>query len=219
MRELRLVLQGLRFGMLLQLAVGPVCLFVLGSSFTDGFRQALSAVAAVALVDTAFIALSALGAAALLAKPFARRAARAVGGLVLCLFGADTLLGALGITLLPGIRLFAPTQGRGLFAQALLLTASNPLTILFWGGALAAKVAENHWRTGQLLCFALGCVLATALFLSAVAALGGALAGKLPFIAVRVLNAAVGGALIAFGLRLLLCREVQAAVGGNSGTV
>lgn len=209
MRPMRTLWQGLRFGMLLQLAVGPVCLFVLSASFTVGFGQAMAAVVAVALVDAVYITLSALGAAALLAKPGARRAAQAVGGAVLCLFGADALLGALGISLLPGVRLFAPAQGGGLFMQALLLTASNPLTILFWGGALAARVAENQWNRWQLLCFALGCMLATALFLTAVAALGGALTGSLPQAAILALNAVVGAVLIAFGLRLLLRRETK----------
>ena len=201
--------------MLLQLAVGPVCLFVLNASFTLGFRRALAAVAAVALVDAAYIALSAVGAAALLSKPGARRIARATGAAVLCLFGADALLGALGVSLLPGVRLFAPSQSGGLFVQALLLTASNPLTILFWGGALAARVAENQWNRGQLFLFSMGCVLATALFLNAVAALGGALTGKLPMFAIQALNALVGAALIAFGLRLLLRKEAkrQAACG------
>ncbi len=207
MPKLATLWKGFRFGMLLQLAVGPICLFVLLAAFTVGFWPAMGAVLAVTLTDVAYIALSSLGAAALLGKPSAQRAARLLGGAVLCLFGLDMLLGALGIRLLPGVRLFAAQAGGSVFWQALFLTASNPLTVLFWGGALTAKVAENGFDRRGLLLFASGCVLSTAVFLTAVAALGGTFRGSLDAVAVDVLNAIVGLALIGFGIRLMLRKD------------
>lgn len=199
--------QGFRFGMLLQLAVGPVCLFVLRAAFTAGFWPAMGAVLAVTLTDAAYIALSSLGAAALLARPSAQRAARLLGGAVLCLFGLDMALGVLGIKLIPGVRMFSAEASGSLFWQALFITASNPLTILFWGGALTAKVAENGLDRGGLILFATGCVMATAVFLTAVAAIGASFMGGMSETAIGVLNAAVGLALIWFGIRLMLLRK------------
>ena len=205
------LLSGLRFGMLLQLAVGPVCLFVANAAITAGFWPAMGAVAAVTLTDAAYIALSAVGAAALFAKPAVRKAARIVGGAVLCLFGLDMALGAFQVQLLPGIRLFAVDAGGSLFLQALLITASNPLTILFWGGALTAKGAGDGFTRRGLALFSAGCVLATLLFLTAVAALGGVLTGSLSAPLMAGLNAAVGLLLVGFGIRLILQKEKVAA--------
>ncbi len=207
MQALSTVFMGLRFGMLLQLAVGPVCLFIANAALTGGFWPAMGAVMAVVLTDAAYITLSSLGAAALLARPGVRRAACAVGGAVLCLFGLDMALGAFGVRMLPGIALFRGNTGGNLFLQALILTAGNPLTILFWGGALAAKVAEHQLSRHGLFCFSLGCLLATLLFLTAVSAVGGALVGVLQGPVILVLNGAVGVVLVYFGLRLLLRKD------------
>ena len=205
------LLSGLRFGMLLQLAVGPVCLFVANAALTAGFWPAMGAVAAVTITDAAYIALSAVGAAALFAKPAVRKVARIVGGAVLCLFGLDMALGAFQVQLLPGIRLFAADAGSNLFLQALLITASNPLTILFWGGALTAKVAGDGFTRHGLVLFSAGCVLATFLFLTTVAALGGVLTGSLSAPLMAGLNAAIGLMLAGFGIRLIMQKEKVAA--------
>jgi threonine/homoserine/homoserine lactone efflux protein len=188
-----------------------VCLFVLNAAIAAGFWQAMGAVAAVTLTDAAYIALSALGASALFRKPAVRGVARKLGGAVLCVFGLDMALGALGIRLIPGVRLFAVDTGGSTFWQTLALTASNPLTILFWGGALAARVSTGDLRKRGLLGFACGCVLATAVFLTTVAALGGALMGRLDGMAISVMNMAVGVALVYFGVRLACKHEPVAA--------
>ena len=203
MRNGRLVLEGLRFGMLLQLAVGPVCLFALNAAATRGFSEALGFVAAVALVDAFYITLSALGVAAVINRPRIRRLLGWIGGGVLVAFGIQMLWGA---TYAPAVATPEATGGN-LFVQGLALTLSNPLTLLFWSGMLGARMAQAQWNPRQLSCFAAGCVLATVLFLTGVIALGDGVVGRLPPVAIRVLNGAVGVALIGFGLRLALRRE------------
>ena len=54
--------KGLRFGLLLQLAVGPVCLFIFSSATRYGTLAALAAVLGGALVDAAEMALLAVSA-------------------------------------------------------------------------------------------------------------------------------------------------------------
>ena len=66
----------------------------------------------------------------------------------------------------------APFGGEGVFAQAFLLTASNPLTVIFWSGVFAAQTAECHYDKSQLRWFGLVCVLAAAFFLKLEAACG-----------------------------------------------
>ena len=52
---------GLKFGMLLQLAVGPMCLMVFNTAKNVSFLVALSLVLAIALVDAFYILLAGLG--------------------------------------------------------------------------------------------------------------------------------------------------------------
>lgn len=51
-----MLFRGLCFGMLLQLAIGPVCLFVFGTAVDQGFTAAFAAVLGTALTDGSEIA-------------------------------------------------------------------------------------------------------------------------------------------------------------------
>lgn len=192
-------LKGLRFGLLLQFAVGPVCLFILSSATRYGTAHALVAVLGVALVDAGEMALAAAGAGQFLQKSEkAKKVASITGAVVLALFGLSMVTGALGVTLLPAIHLFSPSGGN-LFWQAILLTAANPLTVIFWGGVFASELTQRQFTLRSIVGFCAGCVCATLFFLSAVAVLGGVADTLLPTIANTILNAAVGCILVVLG--------------------
>lgn len=196
----RLIMQGLRFGMLLQFSIGPVCLLAFQTSVGRGIPQALLLILAVALVDTAYIGLAVAGVSALLKLDRVQKAVRLFGGIVLILFGLDMVLRSLQFKLLPQLSVFSVSNESNLFFQGILLTASNPLTIVFWSGVFSAKVARSDSGVKNLLFFGFGCVLATLLFLSAVAALGRAVGLFLPLGVLTVLNVLVGAAIIVFGV-------------------
>ncbi len=201
-----MIFKGLRFGMLLQLAVGPVCFLVFRASAGYGFWSGWQAALAATLVDAVFVALSGAGAAALLRGEKAKAALRWLGCLVLVLFGFNIVLSALDIPFLPEIALFT-VSGGNFFLQGLVLTAANPLTIVFWSGMFTAQTMQYNWNRRQLFFFAAGCVLSTLLSLTLVAALGGLLGGFLPQIVIRIMNIAVGLVLIGYGAKLLLQRD------------
>ncbi len=198
-----MVLKGLRFGMLLQLAVGPMCLMVFNTSTTYGFVYGLYLVSAIALIDALYVALSCVGVAAVINKEKIRNAIKLAGCLVLVLFGMNTVSGAFDLSFLPDIALFSYASSENLFVQGLLLTASNPLTIIFWSGMFSTQMMENQWNKKQLFLFAAGCVMATIIFLTIVSFLGSILSGFLPQIIVKSLNVTVGIILIFFGIKLL----------------
>ena len=62
-------LDGLKFGMILQLAVGPMCLMVFNTAKNVGFLVSLTLVLAIALVDAFYIVLASLGISKILDKP------------------------------------------------------------------------------------------------------------------------------------------------------
>jgi threonine/homoserine/homoserine lactone efflux protein len=185
--------------MVLQIAVGPVCLWVLDVAVNSGFVRALSGVMAVGLADAVYMALAAAGVSAFLAGRGYRRLFAALSSAVVFLFGASMLLRS---TLLyhGGAPSVSPAGG-GAFLQGLLLTASNPLTILFWSGVFGARISEREYRAGEVFAFSCGAVASTIVFLSGVALAGRAAHYILPQAAIRALNALAGCALILFAVR------------------
>jgi threonine/homoserine/homoserine lactone efflux protein len=192
---------GLAFGLVLQISVGPVCLGVLHKALTQGFRHAFAMVWGAALVDAFYILLSVAGVAALLTFPVARAVMGVAGILLLVYFGLRTLLSP------------APTARQGQaseswfksFAYGVGLTLTNPLTILFWAGVFGAMVSTHpfHQASGMLY-FAAGCIAATLLFLTGVALAGHFLERVLTERLAVWLNRAVGLFLIGFAVKLAI---------------
>jgi threonine/homoserine/homoserine lactone efflux protein len=201
---------GLRFGLLLQLAVGPVCLFVFRTGSEHGVWRGVLAVLGVALVDALYIALAGLGVTRWAESGGARHAFQRGGAAIIALFAVDLMASAVGMHLLPSMALGARmARGASTFLAAVFLTSSNPLTIVFWAGVFSAKVAAGQYRRKHLWLFSLGCIGATVAFLG-VTAVAGALVGRIASaLVVRILNVAVGCALLYFAVRLALQNEVS----------
>ncbi|MDR3230376.1 MAG: LysE family translocator [Synergistaceae bacterium] len=196
-------LEGLRFGLLLQFAVGPVCLMVFITAGSLGFPMGALAALAVTLVDGFYIFLAATGVSVFLQRERTKKIVRFAGAAVLILFGLDIVAGALGLSFLPQIALFTTSADSGnVFLRAILMTASNPLTIVFWGGVFSANVASKGMNGTQLLLFGAGCAAATFVFLNGVA-LAGTLTGTfLPPQIMVFLNVCVGIVIIFFALKM-----------------
>lgn len=202
-----MIIKGFRFGMLLQLAVGPMCLMVFNTSASEGLLPGFLLVSAITLIDGFYIALSGVGVAALLNNKRVKLVIKIFGCIILVLFGISTIAGAFGKSLLPSIALFHSEGVQNIFLKGLLMTASNPLTIIFWSGVFSSQVIQNGLKKQQLIFFGLGCVLSTLAFLSLIAILGSAVSSFLPQSIITGMNVIVGGLLIFFGIRLVLSKE------------
>jgi threonine/homoserine/homoserine lactone efflux protein len=199
--------KGFKFGTLLQLSLGPVSLFVFNTANTRGFWAALSIVFAVVLVDGLYIALAGLGLARFLENEKTFNALKLFGGIVLILFGLNMTAGSLGYDLLPKVSLFSASESENLFVQGFLLTASNPMTIIFWSGVLTAQITQERIDKWGLIPFGLGCVAATFVFKTLEAALGLGATRLLPDAAITVVNIAVGLTVVYFGVKMLLKKK------------
>ncbi len=202
-----MVLKGLKFGMILQLAVGPMCLMVLNTSVDYGISNGMSLVLAIALIDALYIALSALGVSAIIEKNNVKMAVKIIGCFILVFFGFNTILNVFDINILPNISLFSDYKSGNLFLQGIILTASNPLTIIFWGGVFTTQIADNNLTKLQLFLFGTGCVLSTLIFLSGVALFGYFIGNFIPGIVIKILNILVGAFLMLFGIKLLIKKD------------
>ena len=87
---------GLKFGLLLQIAVGPMCLMVFNTAKNVGFLVALSLVLAIALVDAFYITLASVGVSKLLEKENVKKVFKIIGSIVLIIFGINIILNVFG---------------------------------------------------------------------------------------------------------------------------
>ncbi|NCU33022.1 MAG: lysine transporter LysE, partial [Candidatus Moranbacteria bacterium] len=60
------LLKGINFGVILQLAIGPLCLMTFNTSMTNGFWPGMVVVGAIALVDILYMLLAGVGVAKLM---------------------------------------------------------------------------------------------------------------------------------------------------------
>lgn len=197
-----MVIKGFKFGMLLQIAVGPVCLFIFKTSVERGLAEAMSGVAAVSFVDALFIIAAILGVAALLEKNNSTKIFfKYFGALVLVLFGLQTLLGVFGMSILPDINIFGNAGASTTFFKVLLLTMSNPLTIMFWAGVFSSRIVEENMDRKDMYLFGAGAVLSTLFFMTLVSIIGNAAGVFVSGIVMSILNFVVGSVLVGFGLK------------------
>ena len=193
-------LEGLAFGLILQVSVGPVCIAVLHKGLTQGFRHALAMVWGVALVDAGFIVLSIIGVSALLQIEPVSDAVGILGALLLFYFGIRYLRA-------PATMACVENREESVFKSFTFgagLTLTNPLTILFWAGVLGAMMSTRTFDDPLgIVYFSIGCIVATVVFLTAVALAGHLLEKVLTDRLSLWLNRAVGVFLILFAVKLL----------------
>ena len=200
-----MISKGFRFGMLLQFAVGPICLFIFQTSVSSGLFIALLGVLGVTVVDGVFILAAILGMGTLLGKSEnTKKAIKLFGGFILILFGLSTSLSVMGVNFIPGLNLTGVQTVDNVFMKTLLLTLSNPLTILFWAGVFSSKMIEENMEKLHMYQFGLGAILSTILFLSFVSVVGNYLNVFIEGSFMNMLNVIVGIILIGFGVRSLI---------------
>ena len=195
-------LDGLKFGMLLQLAIGPMCLLVFNTAKNMGFINALSLVSAIALIDAFYIYLAGIGVSRLLLQERVKICVSVIGAFVLCLFGINMILEAVGRDIV--LHISSDSDVQSVFVQGLILTLSNPLTIVFWGTVLTQKMIKEQLRRSELIFFSAGLVSATVFFLTGIAILGTEMKEFLPDTISNGMNVVVGVVIVYFGIKMFL---------------
>lgn len=202
----KVLISGFRFGMILQLAIGPIFLLVLQTAITKGFSQAMLGVLGVTLVDAVFVLAAIFGLGAVINRSEnAKKLLGYLGPLVLIVFGLSTILGSFGITFLPTFSLSADGTSN-IFLKTVILTVSSPLTIVFWAGVFSAKISVDKLSRRSLYLFGIGAVLSTLIFTTLVALVGDSVSAVISESIQKSLNVIVGLFLIGFAIRTYINR-------------
>lgn len=203
-REL-MIINGFRFGMLLQISIGPVCLYIFKTAAKSGILAAEAGVIAATIMDVIFVTLAIVGVGSLLNKPGVRKFLKCFGAAVLIYFGSGTILGSFGIHIIPTlVNESSLTEVSNAFVTSFILTASSPLSILFWTGVFATKLSVEGYSKREMKLFGVGAVLATFVFLGTFALIIGLLQPVMEENAtiINILNIVVGVIIIGFGIKM-----------------
>ena len=202
-----MILKGFKFGMLLQFAVGPVCIFILQMASLRGFYMAETGVLGVVLIDGIFIICAILGISSIIDKKNIRFALKIFSAVVLFVFGISTVLSQFNISFLPSFEIKNISNSNNVLLRAIILTASNPLTIIFWASVFSTKILEKDMERKDIYQFGFGAVLSTMFFLTIIALVGNFAKIFFSIYVIQVLNIVIGLLLIYFSIKVILKHE------------
>ncbi|MBP1864117.1 threonine/homoserine/homoserine lactone efflux protein [Clostridium tetanomorphum] len=189
--------------MLLQLAVGPVCIFIFQIATLNGFYIAEKGVFGVVIVDSLFILGAILGIAKIIEKDNVKLGLKIFGASILFIFGFSIILGVFNIKLIPNLSMMNSYNTNSSFMKGVLLTISNPLTIIFWAGVFSSKIVNENMKRKDIYVFGAGAVLSTLSFLTLIAVTGSFTKTFLSVQAMNILNIIVGALLIYFSMKMI----------------
>lgn len=183
-------------GLFLQLAIGPVFLFVVNLTFQRTILDGLVAVLAVTFVDLFYISLSIFGVGKILEKKKAKKALIIISSIILIIFGIIMILNTRR-NLLIDVNSASLVSS---FLSVLFLAISSPMTIIFFTGLFSAKAIEYNYKKRDLYIFGFAVGLATFIFMGFSVFLFSFLKEVVPIILIQTLNFIVGLVLICYGL-------------------
>jgi len=198
--KLKQILSGFSFGLVLQAAVGPISVYIFSLAGTAGFSGAFPAVLGVTLADAAFIFLAITGVTAFLNKERVKQIFKITGAVFIGVFGSLILLEAFDIQLIPSISLISIGSVSDAFLKGLIMTAANPLTIVFWGGVCTVRMTENNLKRSEMYKFGMGAALSTLICQTVVAVFGSGMKAVLSPSILTWMNAFVGVILIGMAI-------------------
>jgi putative LysE/RhtB family amino acid efflux pump len=194
---------GLGLGFVVAMQLGPMSLFLVRSTLAGGWHAGLAVGAGIAVIDAAYAAAGAAGAAPLLALGPLQTVLGLVGAAVILWLGVRTLKSARRPRAIEDAR--AAATPRRAFLASLAGTAANPATIVSWAAVFAAAgaagAADNAGGAALLVAgVGLGSLAWVSLLATGTAGAGRALGPG----AIRVADAIAGAGLLAFGALLAL---------------
>jgi len=203
-----IVLNGIKFGLILALLIGPVFFAIIQTSVEKGFWNGALVALGVSLSDIFYVSVCYLGMAQMLENGQFRMYLAYSGGTILILFGLYHLLvkskrGMESKVLVSG--------GRSAFryvVKGFVINGLSPMVPIFWIGAISIATLDLGYAGGFNLVIFLISLLTTVLITDVAKAY---LADKLRSLVtprfLTVMNVALGILLIIFGGRLIMIAQ------------
>lgn len=195
------VINGLLFGLLLCVLIGPVFFALIQNAIEKGFFSGFFMAIGIAVSDTIYIFVTYLGVSQLVDNPSFNMWLGGIGGTIMLVFGV--------------FYMFKPVPTKGLkqlhaeetkwfqqIVKGFVLNGINPFVLIFWIGIVSKITVDFQYNTNQAITFFI--VLIITVF--SVDILKSYFAVKLSEIVtprfMKIMNRIVGVALVLFSLRL-----------------
>lgn len=193
---------GILTGLLFQLAIGPVFIYIVNITLQWNISTGLAAVTAVTLVDYLYIALALWWVGVLLEKKKIKNILWTISAIVLIGFGIMLGLNIFQTTNIENISKIPSILSS--FSSTFLLTITSPLTIIMWTSLFTTKAIENDYSKRELRIFGLAAGLATFLFMGIAVIMVSLFKTNIPIMGIQILNGIVSVLLIIYGsIRLI----------------
>ncbi len=195
---MKIFLNGLATGLVLQLAIGPVFFFIINLTLQRTAFDGLAGAFAVTVVDYFYIILAIFGVGKLLENRKVKKMFGIISSIVLIIFGFFIIRGitSSGIST---VVITNSTNPLSSFASVFFLTISSPMTMVFFTSIFTAKALEYNYAKKELLVFGFGTGLATFLFMGISVIFFSLIKGSIPLLLIQILNFVVGCLLIGYG--------------------
>lgn len=193
---------GIIFGLLLSILIGPVFFTVIQTSIERGFDKAIFVAVGIFLSDLFYILLAYLGISQLIQNSAYNDWIAYTGGGILMIFGIASLFKSRRTTTI----IEQPVSVKGLaryILKGFLINGISPFVLIFWIGAMSLATIEYKYTGNTLICFFV--VILLVVFLADVfkAYIALKLRRLITPRLLKILNLSVGIGMIAFGLRML----------------
>ncbi|MDD4332520.1 MAG: LysE family transporter [Patescibacteria group bacterium] len=195
--NIKIFLDGLITGLILQTAIGPVFFFIVNLALQKSMTDGLAAVLAVTIVDYFYIVLAILGVGKLLENKKLKKVFGLISSLALIVFGIlifQSITKGNAAYLIINISSILSS-----FIAAFILTISNPMTIIFNTSFFTAKAVEYNYAKKELWVFGLAVGLATFIFMGGAVMIFSIFKQVIPLLAIQILNIIVGCLLVGYG--------------------
>lgn len=202
---IEVVVNGIKFGIVLAFLVGPVFFTILQASVEKGFWVGVLVALGVSLSDLLYVVICYYGLATFVTRPGVKLYMGLAGGLILIAFGAYHVLIKSRRKDLTNPGVVRERKPIMYFGKGFLINTMSPLVPLFWIGlAGIATIDLGYTTSGHFVLFFVG-VLGTALATDiGKAYIAGRIRDLITHRFLMIMNMVVGIALIVFGGRLIL---------------
>ncbi len=200
-----IVLNGIKFGLLLALLVGPVFFAIIQTSVEKGFWHGTWIALGVSLSDIFYVFVCYLGMAQMLENEKFQMLLAYAGGIILILFGLYHLLVKSRKRLQVDINLPSEKGFYRYIFKGFVINGLSPMVPVFWIGVVSIAALDYGYGSGFSFFIFFVSMLATVLLTDVTKAY---LADKLRSLVtsrlLKVMNIALGIFLIIFGVRLIM---------------
>lgn len=193
---------GILFGLLLTIFIGPVFFALIQTSIERGFYAGLYMAFGIALSDAFYISLTYFGFSQLFNSNDVNLGLGIVGGIIMIGFGINSFFKRINPVKVQGISASSKVVFSKQIVKGFVLNGINPSVLLFWIGIASMATVNYHYSGNDAIVF-FAAIIAT-VFLTDVlkAYVAHKLKNLLNSSVILILNKIVGVGLILFGFRL-----------------